>query len=378
MSGIIYLLHDNDRLDPVRERACESESLLQELLARHPALLAGDQMDEAAPRRWLLVKREMGVPDEPEAGNRWAVDHLFLDQDGVPTLVEVKRAADTRIRREVVGQLLDYAANAVLHWPADDIQTRFEAACEVRGDDPAETVAEFLGGADPDVFWQSVKTNLQAGRVRLVFVADEVPRELARVVEFLNAQMDPAEVLAVEVRQYVGVGSVRTLVPRVIGRTAAAGRRKGGRSDERVAVGEADFLAAARATLPDDEYAVVIALIEWARGRGLGANYKRGKTDTSFLPAVRLRTRTSFPFSFTASDGAWLQLKNMRNYPPVSDPVFRAELHRRLELTGVTIAPERMIGFPKLEYAALVPPAALAAALEAFDWLVDELQKALT
>src|SRR5262249_3604083 len=31
----------------------------------------------------------------------WSVDHLFLDQDAVRTLVEVKRGSDTRIRREV-------------------------------------------------------------------------------------------------------------------------------------------------------------------------------------------------------------------------------------------------------------------------------------
>jgi hypothetical protein len=48
-------------------------------------------------------------------------------------------------------------------------------------------------------FWSRVKTNLQAGRIRMVFVADEIPIELARVVEFLNTEMDPAEVLAVEV-----------------------------------------------------------------------------------------------------------------------------------------------------------------------------------
>jgi hypothetical protein len=34
-----------------------------------------------------------------------------FDQNAVPTLVEVKRSSDTRIRREVVGQMLDYAAN---------------------------------------------------------------------------------------------------------------------------------------------------------------------------------------------------------------------------------------------------------------------------
>jgi hypothetical protein len=42
----------------------------------------------------------------------------FVDQDAVPTFVEVKRSSDTRLRREVVGQMLDYAANASAHWDA--------------------------------------------------------------------------------------------------------------------------------------------------------------------------------------------------------------------------------------------------------------------
>ncbi len=33
-------------------------------------------------------------------------------------MVRVKRR-DTRIRREVVGQMLEYAANAVTYWPVD-------------------------------------------------------------------------------------------------------------------------------------------------------------------------------------------------------------------------------------------------------------------
>lgn len=39
----------------------------------------------------------------------WSLDHLFLDQDGVPTLAEVKSASDTRLRREVVGQMFGRA-----------------------------------------------------------------------------------------------------------------------------------------------------------------------------------------------------------------------------------------------------------------------------
>ena len=33
-----------------------------------------------------------------------------LDQDAIPTLVKVERSSDTRVRCEVVGQMLDYAA----------------------------------------------------------------------------------------------------------------------------------------------------------------------------------------------------------------------------------------------------------------------------
>jgi hypothetical protein len=101
--------------------------------------------------------------------------------------------------------MLDYAANAVAYWPVEEIKAKFENRCK---DDELEADAELanlLGDAqDISTFWQRVKTNLQAGRVRLIFIADEIPPELRRVVEFLNSQMDPAEVIAIEVNQFVG------------------------------------------------------------------------------------------------------------------------------------------------------------------------------
>lgn len=208
MSAAIYLLQNDSTLIAMKSQPYDSERLLQQLLAQHPHLLAGEQMDLEAPRRWLLISRELAVGE-----GRWAVDHLFLDQDGVPTIVEVKRGSDSRIRREVVGQMLDYAANAVVYWPVEDIRARYEAGHA----DSDQRMSELLGeDADPEEFWQRVKTNLQAGRVRLVFVADHIPPELRRVVEFLNTQMDPAEVLALEIEQFVGSG-LTTLVPRIIG-----------------------------------------------------------------------------------------------------------------------------------------------------------------
>jgi hypothetical protein len=76
----------------------QAEHVLQTLIAKFPSLLGGDQDAGDTPRRYLLVSREAALPDDEDAAGRWSVDHLFLDQDAVPTLVEAKGRADTRIR----------------------------------------------------------------------------------------------------------------------------------------------------------------------------------------------------------------------------------------------------------------------------------------
>lgn len=210
----------------------EAEERLQEMLESHPDLLAGSQMQPDAPRRWALIKREQGVPDGDQAGARWSVDHLFVDQDAVPTLVEVKRSTDTRIRREVVGQMLDYAANGIRYWPVEKLQLAFEATQQQLGHDPVETLAALCEdpGETPDAFFVRMGDNLKAGRIRMVFVADVIPDELMRITEFLNEQMSPAEVFAVEVKQYRAAGHDGiVVVPAVFGRTAAASTKSSGR-----------------------------------------------------------------------------------------------------------------------------------------------------
>lgn len=219
----IFLVHDNTVLERINSSQYISEDVLQELIARHPELLAGDQIDPDNPPRWLLVSREAGIPDTDGAGDRWAVDHLLLDQNARPTFVEIKRSSDTRIRREVVGQMLDYAANATRYWPTDRIRTL--AAQECGGAEALDRqIADLIGMSRSDfnsgeieAYWNSVDDNLREGNVRLLFVADELPRELCRVIEFLNEHMNRVDVLGVELRQYEGA-SVRALVPRVVGR----------------------------------------------------------------------------------------------------------------------------------------------------------------
>src|SRR5579875_3230538 len=119
MAGGVFVFKDHKTLISMQPANFAAEADFQRLLADFPSLLSGDQIDASSPRRWLLISREKSIPSEDGGSDRWALDHLFVDQDGVPTLVEVKRQSDTRLRREVVGQMLDYAANAVVYWPVE-------------------------------------------------------------------------------------------------------------------------------------------------------------------------------------------------------------------------------------------------------------------
>jgi hypothetical protein len=98
--GAIFLIGSDDAMVVLSELPYDDEAVLQILLEKYPNVLAGDSGDSAN-RRWVLVRREMGVASEEGGATRFSLDHLFLDQDAVPTLVEVKRSSDTRIRREV-------------------------------------------------------------------------------------------------------------------------------------------------------------------------------------------------------------------------------------------------------------------------------------
>ena len=230
----IYHLNESGRLEPMQEEPFAAEDKLQELVADNPRLLSGEQMNPANPRRFILIGREQGIAHIIGGGHRWSLDHLLIDQDAIPTLVEAKRQANSEIRREIVGQMMDYAAHATQTWNVGDIRQAFEARVSAAGQEPDIVLSELLQAedeTDSDSFWQQVETNLRAARLRLLFVADGIPEELTRVVEFLNEQMPGIEVLAVEIKQFRGETGSSTLVPRVIGRTSesiSASRRRAG------------------------------------------------------------------------------------------------------------------------------------------------------
>ncbi|HVG44365.1 MAG TPA: hypothetical protein VM890_06520 [Longimicrobium sp.] len=377
MSRGIFLIGADERLVEMREQPYDSEDLLQRLLASYPSLLASDQIDPVNPRRWLLVSRETSVPGEQGGGGRWAVDHLFLDQDAIPTLVEVKRSTDTRLRREVVGQMLDYAANAVVYWPVEHLIEQFRGQCARQMTEPDQVLSEFLGGgADADAFWQQVKTNLQAGRVRMLFVADQIPPELRRVVEFLNQQMDPAEVLAVEIRQFTGGEGLRTLVPTVFGQTAAAQDRKGV-PRPRGSWDEATFFEDLEKRGNTIGAVAARRLLEWAVSRRLRIWWGKGQLEGSFVPVLDLDAVSHQPFAVYSSGAVLIYFQWYAYKPPFSDERRRIEiLHRLNEIPGVAIPESSISRRPSIPLTVLARDGNMARFLAVFDWFLEEVRSA--
>jgi hypothetical protein len=378
MTGKIYLLQENGSLQAMSERSYVTEERLQALLGDYPDLLAGDQMDEESPRRWLLISREVGVPVEEGGGDWMSLDHLFLDQDAIPTLVEVKRGSDTRIRREVVGQMLDYASNAVAYWSVDRLRAQFEAICKGGGVDPIESVTELLQSAPEDetaveAFWEQVETNLRAGKIRLVFAADEIPPELKRIVEFLNAYMSPVEVLAVEIRQYVGEG-LKTLVPHVVGQTAQAQGRKSGQRSKKRQWDESTFFRELEERNGIESARVARSILDWAQPRMTRIWWGKGSRNGSFVSVLNHGDRDHQLFAVWTSGTVEIYFYWYQYKAPFNSEEKRLELLSRFNaIPGISFPESVVTKRPNVPLANLQDEATRRQFLKVFDWMIQEI-----
>jgi hypothetical protein len=368
MTGPIYLLDETGKATALESKPYDAEATLQKLIAEHPEVLAGERTDGERIPKWLLIQREMPVPGEEGGSGKWSLDHLFVDQDAVPTFVEVKRSTNRELRREVVAQMLDYAANAVAYWPPGSIRERFTACCE----EADQVLAEFTDKENADKFWDDVDRNLKAGKIRMVFVADEIPAELRRIVEYLNEQMTSAEVLAIEVKQYVG-GGMRTLVPTVIGQTEAAitvkGIRKGKQWDK-----ESFFAELSDRRGPEEAHAAE-CLLDWANRNELRIWWGRGQIFGSFFPIYDNDNGKNFLFAVWSNGRVEIQFRFM-SHSPFDDQEKRKELAQRIsEVSGVSIPDDKLSKLPSFTLDRLVNPDSCKQFLSAFTLALEEIKR---
>ncbi len=373
----VFVLQGDQSLVSMQPARFASEVDFQGLLARFPELLVGDQIDPEDPRRWVLVKREQAVGLDQADGARWSIDHVFLDQDGIPTLVEIKRQTDSRIRREVVGQMLDYAANCAAFWSTGTLRSSFEQTCAAAGRQSDDVLAELVGADfEADSFWARVEKNLADGQIRLLFVADVIPTELRRIVEFLNRQMTPAEVLAVELRQFEGQG-LRTIVPMVLGQIEAkAGQRE--KLLPGTAWDEQRIMEKIRAERSDQEARLAEDIIACMKKCGEKLVFGTGRANGSVYPLLRPKGFKINPVYLSSDGKLWLQFGSLMGKPVFGALEWRRELMRQFTvITNVVLTDDDLIRYPGIALSLIAAdPDGAEKVRAAFAWLAAETEKA--
>jgi hypothetical protein len=346
MNTSIFVVGADNSLNEFRRSDYGSEDIFQKILADHPTMLGS----AAGPKgKLILVRREQPVPDESEGTERWSLDHLFLDADGVPVLVEVKRASDTRARREVVAQMLDYAANGVAYWPIDRMIAAFHETVRSAGRDPDAELSNFIEEGDAEAFWRQVEANLRSGRIRMLFVADRISKELTRIVEFMNEQMRPAEVLAIEIEHFLGADGMRTLVPRLVGVTARAQIAKSVQPpldplDESEWLQSLAEKSGASALLGAEK------LIRWFRDNGVDIEQTKSQ-DSLVAKIIRSDGKPCWPFFIRRSSGRYeIGLGNLINVPAYATDAARKDVLDRIRQlpTRTLKATDKLNGWPSI------------------------------
>lgn len=219
MDNKLYLMNDG-QANEMQARKYEKEADLQKIIKDNPDLLARS-MEDGTCKKLYLVKQEYSIKELEYGSISYSLDHIMVDEEGIPVLVEVKRSSDTRIKREVVAQMLDYASRAS-KWDIEDIKESFKDNNDIPEIDP---------DSNSD-FWDKVSTNLAAEHFRLVFAADDIPDTLRVLIEFLDRAMKNIEVYGVELKPYTTADGHLLIASNVIGnstldspKVASSGKR---------------------------------------------------------------------------------------------------------------------------------------------------------
>lgn len=187
------------------------EATLQDLLFRNPQTLPIQSID-AAYGGLIPVCRELSTQAGP-------MDALFVNRLGRMTLVEFKLWRNPQARREVIGQILDYAKE-LASWSYEDLQREISKASRQSGNVLHELVRANYPDTDEATFVDNVTRHLQRGEFLLLIIGDGIREGVENIVDFVQRNSGLHFNLAlVEAALYRDTHDGLIVQPRTIART---------------------------------------------------------------------------------------------------------------------------------------------------------------
>lgn len=189
-----------------------SEAAIQQLVQAHPQCLPIAEIDSIFVDP-VPICMELQTP----AG---AIDNFMVTPTGLPILVECKLWRNPQGRREVVGQILDYAKE-LGRWSSSDLQREVNRRLGREGDSIVDMLRAAGHAIDEIAFNDALTRNLRRGRFLLLIVGDGIREGVEAITEYVQAHAGLHFTLGlVEMPIYAAASGARLIVPRVVARTA--------------------------------------------------------------------------------------------------------------------------------------------------------------
>ncbi len=182
------------------------EGWLQNHLHQCPEVLPIGEIDPSF-GPLIPIGREIGTAVGP-------IDNLYVSPQGLLTIVEAKLWRNPQSRREVIGQILDYAKE-VSRWSYDDIDAR---AKETAGKSLWELVRD-KSDLDEPRFIDAVSRNMRSGAFLLLIVGDGIREEMESLARFLQENNQLRFTLAMVELQLYKLQDGLLVIPSIVART---------------------------------------------------------------------------------------------------------------------------------------------------------------
>jgi len=343
----------------------QKEEKLHEILENNPQLVFSDY-PELRNYELLLLKSQAPTYEDENAIYATKLDLLFVDREGTLTFVEVKLSSNPEIRREVVGQALEYAGNAIENWEIDEIKEMFKTSCRKKGWNIDERLSKFLTPeVNPDDFWDSVETKLRAGNVRIVIASDSIPSSLKNIIQFLRNQMKTAIFLGVDVPQFNN-GNQIVFVPKVHGQLVTIN------PPEKKKWEESDFFAALGASTTPEIVSIAKKILLWSDTQHLEPWYGTG----SFYPLLKHKGKQYQVIAIRVPGKIVLQFQFMKDYPPYEPEEKRSEFVKKINtICGNQLSPDNLTGRPSFSLDCLKDEAKYNEFIKIMDEFLDTMRE---
>lgn len=185
----LVLVHD-DVTTVLEQKPFLDEASLQTLLEEHPELIALDDVDPSA-SALMPIGREVGLAGQ-------SLDLLFIDAGGRLVAVETKLRRNPEVRREVIGQVLEYGAY-LSSWTIEDVEAqsaRYLSDARTperfRGQNLYEALSNLAASSsseeasDEDALREKISDRLAAEDMVLLIAVDRIVDALRQTVTFVN------------------------------------------------------------------------------------------------------------------------------------------------------------------------------------------------